>query len=161
MAKLNGLGHVAIHCYDLMKMRDFWTGVMGLEIADEDLEKLGICFLTTDNSYPLYEHHEFVLVKGRDVSREGVLVNQISFRVKSVDDLRWFHNRLKQKPDITIERQVSHGNALAFYFFDPEGNRIEVYYPTGFDVHSPHSQPIDLQDSPEKLLAFAKSAEGA
>ena len=160
MAKLDGLGHVAIHCHDLMKMRTFWTGVMGLEVADEDLEKIGICFLTTDNSYPKYEHHEFVLVKGRDVPREGVLVNQISFRVKDVDDLRWFHNRLQQEPDITIERQVSHGNAIAFYFFDPEGNRVEVYYPTGFDVHSPHSQPIDLQEPTEKLLAFAKFAEG-
>ncbi len=161
MAQLDGLGHMAIHCFDLMKMRDFWTRVMGLHIADEDLEGLGICFLTTDPSYPLFEHHEFVLVKGRDVPQEGVLVNQISFRVKNVDDLRWFYDHLRQRDDVRIDRQVSHGNALAFYFFDPEGNRIEVYYPTGFDVHSPHRQAVDLHDSTEDLLAFAKSAEGS
>ncbi len=161
MPKLDGLGHVTIHCYDLMKMREFWTRVMGLEIADEDLEGMGICFLTANTSYPQYEHHEFVLVKGRNVPPEGVLVNQISFRVKSVDDLRWFYNRLQREDNVRIERQVSHGNALAFYFYDPEGNRIEVYYTTGFDVHSPHSEPIDLQDSTEELLAFAKSAEGS
>ena len=159
MAKLDGLGHVAINCYDLMKMRDFWTRVMGLEIADEDLEQRGMCFLTTDKSYPDFEHHEFVLAKGRDVPPEAVWVNQISFRVKNVEDLKWFHHRVRQEPDVRVERQVSHGNALAFYFFDPEDNRIEVYYPTGFDVHSPYSEPIDLQDSTEGLLAFAKSAE--
>ena len=159
MAKLDGLGHVAIHCFDIMKMRDFWTRVMGLEIADEDLEGRGMCFLTTDNSYPDFEHHEFVLAKGRDVPG-GAWVNQISFRVKNVDDLKWFHNRLLQEEGVRIERQVSHGNALAFYYFDPEDNRIEVYYPTGFDVHSPHSEPIDLRDSAEDLLAFAKAAEG-
>ena len=95
MAKLDGLGHVAIHCFDIMKMRDFWTRVTGLEIADEDLEGRGMCFLTTDNSYPDFEHHEFVLAKGRDVPG-GAWVNQISFRVKNVDDLKWFHNRLLQ-----------------------------------------------------------------
>lgn len=161
MPKLDGLGHVAIHCFDLMRMRDFWTRVMGLEIADEELEGRGICFLTSDKSYPLYEHHEFVLVQGRNVPRDGVWVNQISFRVKSVDDLRWFYHRLHQEASVRIERQVSHGNALAFYFLDPEGNRIEVYYPTGFDVHSPHSESMDLRDSNEELLALAKAAEGS
>lgn len=159
MAKLDGLGHMAIHCYDLMKMRDFWTRVMGLEIADEDLEQRGMCFLTTDKSYPRYEHHEFVLAKGRDVPREGIWLNQVSFRVKNVDDLKWFYDRVKQEDGIQIERQVSHGNALAFYFLDPEDNRIEVYYPTGFDVHSPYSEPIDLSATNEDLLALAKSAE--
>jgi len=102
-----------------------------------------------------------VLVQGRTVPRDGVWVNQFAFRVKSVDDLRWFYHQLHQEADVRIERQVSHGNALAFYFLDPEGNRIEVYYPTGFDVHSPHREPMDLRDSNEELLALAKAAEGA
>ena len=160
MAKLE-MGHMGLHCFDLMKMRDFWTRVMGLEIADEELENRGICFLTGEKTYPRYEHHEFVLVKGRDVASSGKLLQQIAFRVKSVDDLKWFYNRVQQEPDVRMGRQTSHGNAIAFYFYDPEDNWIEVYYPTGFDVHSPHSEPIDLRNSTEELLAFAKAAEGS
>ena len=154
------MGHMGIHCFDLMKMRDFWTRVMGLEIADEDLENRGVCFLTAEKTYPRHEHHEFVLAKGRNVPTGGVFLNQIAFRVKSVDDLREFYDRLIKDGTVHIDRQVSHGNALAFYFKDPEDNIIEVYFPTGYDVHSPHSEPIDLQDSNEALLAFAKAAEG-
>ena len=42
------------------------------------------------------------------------------------------------------------------YFFDPEGNRIEVYYKTGVPVPQPHGDPIDLARSDEELLADAK-----
>jgi len=158
MAKLE-MGHVGIHCFDLMKMRDFWTRVMGLEIADELLDDRGVCFLTSEKTYPRHEHHEFVLAGGRDVASGGKLVQQIAFRVKSVDDLKWFYDRVSQEENLRVDRQVSHGNAIAFYFYDPEDNWIEIYYPTGFDVHSPHSESIDLRDSTEVLLAFAKAAE--
>ena len=121
MSEIEGLGHVGIYVEDLMKMRDFWTRVMGLQIADEDLEGLGMVFLS---SYPEEEHHEFVLMKGRDVVQGAKLVQQISFKVPSVDDLKEFHSRLKAE-HVAIDRIVSHGNALGMYFFDPEGNRIE------------------------------------
>jgi len=62
MPGIEGLGHVGIHTEDLMKMRDFYTRVMGLQIADENLDR-GIVFLSAD---PAYEHHEFVLARGRD-----------------------------------------------------------------------------------------------
>ena len=67
-AKIEALGHVGIHTNDIMKMRDFWTRVMGLTIADEDLEGRGMVFLTAD---PSREHHEFVLMKGRDAPKEA------------------------------------------------------------------------------------------
>lgn len=36
MAQIAGLGHVGIFVQDLMKMRDFYTRVIGLQVADED-----------------------------------------------------------------------------------------------------------------------------
>ena len=59
---------------------------------------------------------------------------------------------------MNIERTVSHGNALGMYFFDPEGNRIEIYYRTGYDVPQPHGDPIDLEASVEDLLGIAQAA---
>jgi catechol 2,3-dioxygenase len=44
------------------------------------------------------------------------------------------------------------------YFFDPEGNRVELYYRTGYPVPQPHGDPIDLTRSDEDLLADAKEA---
>jgi hypothetical protein len=60
--------------------------------------------------------------------------------------------------DVEIDRIVSHGNALGMYFFDPEGNRIELYYKTGFPVPQPHGEPIDLAAPAEELLAKARAA---
>jgi hypothetical protein len=60
--------------------------------------------------------------------------------------------------DVEIDRIVSHGNALGMYFFDPEGNRIELYYKTGFPVPQPHGEPIDLTAPAEELLAKARAA---
>ena len=154
MAIIEGLGHVGIHVQDLMKQRDFWTRVMGLTIADEDLEQRGMVFLS---SHPEEEHHEFVLMKGRDVPYEGKLIQQISFKVPSIDDLKEYHHKLKAE-GVEIERIVSHGNALGMYFFDPEGNRIELYYKTGFPVPQPHGESIDMEASNEELLEIARSA---
>ncbi len=153
MPGIDGLGHVGIHTDDLMKMRDFYTRVMGLQIADENLER-GIVFLSAD---PTYEHHEFVLTRGRDVPHGAKVVQQISFKVKSPNDLKAYHQRL-QAEHTTIDRFVSHGNALGLYFFDPEGNRIEVYYKTGFPVPQPHGDPLNMEASPEEWLAVAEAA---
>ena len=51
---ISGLGHVGIICDDFMKMRDFYTRVIGLTVTDEDPER-GSCFLSAD---PEHEHHE-------------------------------------------------------------------------------------------------------
>ena len=138
MARVEALGHVGIYADDLMKQRDFYTRVIGLKIADEDLDERGMTFLSAD---PEREHHEFVLMKGRISDEGNKVIQQISFVVPTLDD-----------------RIVSHGNAFGMYFFDPEGNRIELYYKTGFPVPQPHGEPVDLEASNEELLDIARAA---
>jgi catechol-2,3-dioxygenase len=153
MSEIDGLGHVGIYTEDLMKMRDFYSRVIGLQITDEDLDR-GVVFMSAN---PEYEHHEFALFKGRDVSREAALINQISFKVKSLDALKELHRRLKGE-NVQIQRFVSHGISLGLYFYDPEGNRVELYYKTGFKVPQPLSEPVDIETSNEELLATARAA---
>ena len=153
MPGIDGLGHVGIHTEDLLKMRDFYTRVMGLQIADENLDR-GIVFLSAD---PAEEHHEFVLARGRDVPKGAKVVQQISFKVGSPQDIREFHERLEAE-NAKIERFVSHGNALGLYFLDPEENRVEVYYKTGFPVPQPHGDPLSIEASNEDWLATARAA---
>ena len=152
MAQTTGLGHVGIYAQDLMKMRDFYTRVIGLQVADEDLDGRGMCFLSAD---PVSEHHEFVLMKGRNTPEEIQLVQQISFKVPTIQDLREYKEKIEEE-ELKIDRIVSHGNAFGIYFFDPENNRVELYYRTGFPVPQPHGDPLDLSKSDEELITDAR-----
>ena len=154
MPRVNSLGHVGIYVNDLMKQRDFYSRVMGLQITDEDLEERGMVFMS---ARPDVEHHEFVIMKGRNVDSNAKVVQQISFPVDTLSDLKEFHSVFKEE-GVEIQRTVSHGNAFGMYAFDPEGNTIEVYYRTGFPVPQPHGDPVNLEDSEEDLLAIARAA---
>ena len=153
MPSVAGLGHVGIYTHDLFKMRDFYSRVMGLEITDEETEKTGIVFMSSN---PEEEHHEFVLMKGRDVPEGSKVVQQISFYVNSLSELKAFHTVFKDE-EVRIQRTVSHGNAFGMYSLDPEGNTIEIYYRTGFPVPQPCADPVNLDDSEDKLIDIAKS----
>jgi catechol 2,3-dioxygenase-like lactoylglutathione lyase family enzyme len=152
MAKVTGLGHVAIYVDDLAKQRDFYTRVLGLRVADEDPDGRGMVFLSAD---PIAEHHEFVLIKGRVTSAETRVLQQVSFTVSSIEDLRAFKRQV-ERDGLPVERIVSHGNAFGMYVFDPEGNRVELYFKTGFPVPQPHGDPIDLERSDAELLGEAR-----
>jgi len=152
MAQTTGLGHVGIYAQDLMRMRDFYTRVIGLQVADEDLNGRGMCFLSAD---PVSEHHEFVLMKGRNTPEDMQLVQQISFKVPTIQDLREYKEKIEEE-ELKIDRIVSHGNAFGMYFFDPENNRVELYYRTGFPVPQPHGDPLDLSRSDEELITDAR-----
>ena len=71
--------------------------------------------------------------------------------------MKEYHQRIKAE-GVEIDRIVSHGNAFGMYFFDPEGNRIELYCKTGFDVPQPHGDPIDLEAPNEELIGIARAA---
>ena len=94
-------------------------------------------------------------MKGRVTSDDTNVIQQISFKVPEIDDLRGYKARLEAE-NIKIERIVSHGNAFGMYFFDPEGNRVELYYKTGIPVPQPHGDPIDLSRTDEELLGDAR-----
>ena len=154
MPQVSGLGHVGIYVDDLMKQRDFYSRVMGLKIADEDLDQRGMVFLS---AHPDEEHHEFVIMKGRASSGDTKVIQQLSFKVDTLAELKEFHGVFKQE-GVEIQRTVSHGNAFGMYALDPEGNTIEVYYKTGFPVPQPHGDPVNLEDSEEELLDVARAA---
>ncbi len=153
MPTITGLGHVGIYTEDLMAQRDFYTRVLGLQISDEDIDGLGVVFLSAN---PEEEHHEVALFKGRTKSTGNEEIQQVSFNVCSIDELKEFYQRLV-KEGVEVDRIISHGNAMGIYFFDPEGNRLELYHKTGFDVPQPHAAPVDINASADELLAFMKS----
>lgn len=148
MTEIVELGHVGIHVTDLATMRDFYTRVLGLTVTDEH-EGRGRVFLS---SRPDFEHHELLLATGRETADGTELVQQLSWRVGSVEGLQALYRRLVDY-QAEISSVITHGNALAVYFFDPEGNRCEVYVHTGLDVAQPFRHDISLDGTPDELFA--------
>lgn len=156
MPQIARLGHVGLYCDDLMKMRHFYSQVLGLTITDEDLDR-GICFLS---AIPEAEHHELALAQAKEPGQKTRSVQQVSFKVDSLDDVRSFYHRLKDE-GLKIDRTVTHGIACSVYFFDPEDNRVELYYTTPYNVRQPLGHVIDLDAPDSELLATAQSFEAS
>jgi catechol 2,3-dioxygenase-like lactoylglutathione lyase family enzyme len=146
-----GLGHTGFWVNDLETMRDFYTRVMGLTVTDED-EDLGIVFFS---SRPDEEHHEFVLQTGRTAPVGIKLTHQVSWRVDSLESIIEYHNRFRAE-GIDVQQEVTHGNAIGIYFFDPEGNRNEVYLRIERDVRQPFRKTLNLDQEPAAILAEAE-----
>jgi catechol 2,3-dioxygenase-like lactoylglutathione lyase family enzyme len=148
MARVRGLGHVGIYVSDLERMVAFYRDVMGMQLTKQNW-RAGIVFLSSD---PAVVDHEIALMRGRPSPEDPHLIQQISMRVASLDDLRDFHRRLRAE-GYRIERVVNHASAIGCYFFDPEGNRTEVFWVTGRPCWVPTAIPIDVDRPDADVLA--------
>jgi catechol-2,3-dioxygenase len=146
------LGHVGIHAYDIDKQRAFYRDALGLQVTDED-PNMGMVFMS---ARPEEEHHEFLICGGRNVEdRDALLLQQVSFRCDSLEDVIGFYRRLKER-GVPFDMIVSHGNAVGLYFRDPEGNRCEVYWTTPWKAKQPFGHAIDLSRPKDEVLAQVK-----
>jgi catechol 2,3-dioxygenase-like lactoylglutathione lyase family enzyme len=148
MPRVTGLGHVGIYVRDLEAMVAFYRDVMGMQVTKQNW-RLGIVFLSAD---PETVDHEIALMRGRPSAEDPHLIQQISMRAASLDDLRAFHRRLRAD-GYRIERVVNHASAIGCYFLDPEGNRTEVFWLTGRASWVPVANPIDIERPDEQVLA--------
>jgi catechol-2,3-dioxygenase len=122
-------------------MTDFYSDVVGLTVTDRGKVGSGdeLVFMSADPA----EHHQFVLMSGRPKDVGFNVIQQISFLVESLDELRTVWERIVADGR-KVERCITHGNAWSVYFLDPEGNRGEVYCHTPWHIPQPHAFPIDL-----------------
>jgi catechol 2,3-dioxygenase len=143
------LAHVGIYAHDKPRLVDFYTNVLGLLVTDSGTARSGVD-LTFMSASP-GNHHQLVLASGRPDTGGFNPINQISFLVDSLSDLREVHGRALEK-GATEMRVISHGNAWSCYFKDPEGNVVEAYLDTPFHVPQPHGDPLDLSKSDDEIL---------
>ena len=107
-----------------------------------------LVFLTRDPS----EHHQLVLIDGKPEDMAFNVINQISFRVDTLSELREFWNYLDADSEVDKMYAATHGNAWSIYFFDPENNRIEVYLDTPWYVKQPFRGDLDLSLTDEEII---------
>ena len=151
MPRVSSLGHIGLFVNDMAAMRDFYTGTLGMTVTDEsgESEDRQMVFLS---ARPQEEHHEILLLNGRTGDADTKIVQQVSFHVDTVEDVRDFHRRLQQD-GVTVDSVVTHGNTASVYFRDPEDNRLEIYYALPVEWKQPFRKSIDLEQSDEAVLA--------
>lgn len=144
------LSHLGFYVRNLDDQAAFYKRVFNLVETDRGVSGAGdpIVFLTGDSS----EHHQLVLTAGLPDDAKRTWLNQVSFRVGSLEELQGFHRWLLQC-GVTPSATVSHGNAWSIYFLDPEGNNVEVYASSPWYVPQPFREVIDLTRPAEELLS--------
>jgi len=129
-------------------MTAFYRDFLGMQVTKQAPDGRAV-FLSSD---PGEVDHEIALM----VDPNGTTtqnVQQISMRVPSFADLQEFHRRILADPALSIDSVVTHLSAVACYFFDPEGNRTEVFWLTGRPSWVMVGVPIDIQRPVDEVLA--------
>jgi catechol 2,3-dioxygenase len=155
------MSHIGLYVYDLPRMEEFYTRALGFTVTDRGkVRGADIVFTSWDPK----DHHQVALVSGRPKDLAYNHINQISFRVASVEDLQTVWKRVKSEADVTDMRAMDHGNAWSLYFRDPEGNRLEVFCDTRWYVDQPCIEDLDLSLPADQIRAksdaFCRSAPG-
>jgi catechol 2,3-dioxygenase-like lactoylglutathione lyase family enzyme len=148
MAAVVGLGHVGIYVKDLEKMAAFYRDTLGMRITKQNW-RAGIVFFSAD---PETADHEIALFRGRPEDADSRLINQISLRLATLEDLRVMHKKLRAA-GLRIDAVVNHVSALGCYYFDPEGNRSEVFWVTGRACWVPIAHLIDIHQPDDRVMA--------
>jgi len=146
--RLSRVGHIGIHVSDVDRSIEFYRKVLGLKVTGRwgppDFGR-GICFMRIDD-----KHHDVVLFElAADVKAAGIAL--VDSRVRTAPGLDHIAFEIDQREDWLLaldhvracvvkivsgpyvhgpeggEKFVGCSGSHAFYFLDPDGNRLEVY----------------------------------
>jgi catechol-2,3-dioxygenase len=147
-----GVCHVGMYARNPASLAEFYRDVMGMQVvggSDSGHPIGATAFLSTR---PGEEFHEIAMFSNPELAHRA-------FKVKSLAALKQFYQRIVGR-GIPITFQFNHGISFAFYFHDPEGNLIEVYWSTGLNYPQPCAQVTDLTKTEEELLKELKDLTG-
>jgi catechol-2,3-dioxygenase len=136
-----GVRHVGLSARDPAALAAFYRDVLGLQVVPTDTSALGAtAFLS---SHPAEGSLDLAFFA-------NPAYQHTAFEVRSLADLRAIHQQVLGR-GVPIKMALNHGVSLSFYFVDPEGHMVEVYWPTGVACRPRHGEPIDLTRSEEAL----------
>jgi catechol-2,3-dioxygenase len=139
------IGHVGLHATNPAAAAEFYRDVLGMEIVGGSTPDHPLGATAFLSSRPDEQPHKIALVANPEFAHTA-------FKVSSLAEFRSFHARVVEKK-IPIKFVFNHGESFAFYFDDPDGNMIEIYWPTGdLSWRQPYAEPLDLSQPDEVLL---------
>ena len=140
-----GVSHVGLSARDPAALAECYRDVLGLQVVGGSTAETSAFGATAF----LSSHPDDVPVDLALVANPAY--QHTAFAVRSLADLRAFHEQVVRR-GVPVKMALNHGVSLSFYFDDPEGHLLEVYWPTGVACHPVHGDPIDLTRSEEALL---------
>jgi catechol 2,3-dioxygenase len=155
--------HFGLSVRDLPTMQRFYTDFLGFTVTDGGaVAGMDAVFLSRD---PM-DHHQIVLATGRPDNLPtntlnpafGACINQISFRMPALADLRDMYLRLKEIGHEDGGMLLgNHGVSWSIYFPDPEGNNIELFVDTPWYILQPLLLPLDFSKTDAEIWAFTET----
>lgn len=120
MTRINKVGHVVLNVRDVEASTKFYSEVLGMEVMRR---REGAAFLSFGT-----QHHDIALFKAPEGAEMGKLgLNHIALQIEGGEtELRQLYGRLIQY-GTKIDYTTDHGMTHSVYFFDPDGNRLEIF----------------------------------
>lgn len=130
MIKLNRLAHVLLAVRDLQASKRFYIDILGLKFLEEDPEHGGVFLAVGDcgNAVDLFQSidPEATPPSASDGNTlEGRGVKHVAFGVATERELKDAYFAL-QDAGVTIQRSLDHESQKSIYFYDPDGNLLEI-----------------------------------
>src|SRR5579871_1843957 len=124
MINLKRLGHVFLVVRDIERSKQFYTGILGFQLLEEDPAHGGVFLAVGDFS------HTFALVQSADPTAggppqgrpaTGLGVQLVAFAVDSHDGWKDAYFFLKDHK-VPVLAAIDHGNQESVYFHVPDEN---------------------------------------
>lgn len=123
--KIKRVGHLVLRVKDVERSRRFFEEVLGLPVVAQN--ERGMVFFSTDVKD---NHHMLAIMPGKEGAamptpdQHGM--QHVSFELGTFAELQDAYRRFKEN-GVPIDHTVFHGITKSVYFYDPDGNRLEVY----------------------------------
>ena len=144
MPNVLGVRHVGLAAKNLAALKAFYRDVLGMTVVREtsaDAPFGATLFLVHPGGE---EDHDLVFFA-------DPLATHTAFEVASLAELKTAYREVKAR-GVPIKMAVNHGVQLSFYFEDPEGHLIEIYWLTPVrNLPVGLADPLDF-DLPEEEL---------
>ena len=135
------LGHMALFAKDPAHLAEFYQSLFGMERVGNGPNDSSVFIGTPSDE----ENHELAFIHNAKAAHLGL-------KVSSPSDLLAYYQEVKVR-GLQIVAVWNHGLTLAMYILDPEGNLVEIYWPTRRqDYQPPHFGSLDLEGQTEESL---------
>ena len=142
-----GAHHVGLYAKDPAASAAFYHDILDMELVGGSGPENPMGATAFLSSRPDEKSHDIALVANATLAHAA-------FKVSSLAEFRLLHARVVNRK-IPVKFVLNHGTSFSFYFDDPDGNMIEVYWPTGAALDSyrpPYMEPLDLTQPDDLLL---------